>query len=467
MFEPKIYIDRRKALKKSFDSGIILLLGNDESSINYADNIYPFRQDSTFLYYFGLDKPYLTALLDLDEDKEILFGDDPTIDEIIWTGKVSSLKDLAGRAGVNEYRPYEDIKTHLKHQGRDRTIHYLPPYRPEHLLKLQEWLGLEQEQISGRKSIELIKTVVEQRSIKSEKEIELIEEAVNISREMHLEAIRYARPGMKEHEVMSRVHQKALELNGRPAFPIILTKNGQILHNHYYGNTLEEGDIILCDAGGEHASGYAGDLSRSFPVSSHFNDLQRTIYQIVLDAQKAAVDELRPDQLFRDIHLTACIKLAEGLKHLDLMKGDPREAVQAGAHAIFFQCGLGHMMGLDVHDMESLGEGYVGYTDEITKSEEFGLKSLRLGRAVKPGFVVTIEPGIYFIPELIDLWEKDKKHEQFINYSRLEEFRNFGGIRIEDDYVVTEEGCRLLGDPVPRKISEIEELRSQAIKEIV
>jgi len=276
---------------------------------------------------------------------------------------------------------------------------------------------------------------------------------------MHLEAIRSARPGMKEHEVMSRVHQKALELNARLAFPIILTKNGQILHNHNYGNTLEEGDIILCDAGAEHSFGYSGDLSRSFPVSSRFNDLQRTIYQVVLDAQQAAIDELRPGQLFRDVHLAACIKLVEGLKHLGLMKGDPHEAVYTGAHAMFFQCGLGHMMGLDVHDMENLGEEYVGYTDEITKSEDFGLKSLRLGRALKPGFVVTIEPGIYFIPELIDLWGDEKKHQQFINYSKLEEFRTFGGIRIEDDYVITEEGCRLLGESVPREIGEIEELR--------
>lgn len=460
MFETQVYIDRRNTLKERFESGVILFLGNEESSINYADNRYPFRQDSTFLYYFGVNKPHLMAVLDLDENKEILFGDDSTIDEIIWTGRVSPLKDLADIAGVDEYLPFEEVKTYLKDKGRDRTIHYLPPYRPEHRLKLQEWLGLEQKQVREQTSIELIKAVAGQRSIKSKKEIQLIEEAVDISGKMHLEAIRSARPGMKEHEVMSRVHQKALELGGRPAFPIVLTKNGQTLHNHYYGNMLEEGDIILCDAGAEHAFGYAGDLSRSFPVSSRFSALQRTIYQIVLDAQMAAVDKLRPGLLFKNIHLTACIKLAEGLKDLGLMKGDSHEAVQAGAHAMFFQCGLGHMIGLDVHDMENLGEEYVGYTDEITKSEEFGLKSLRLGRTVKPGFVVTIEPGIYFIPELIDLWRKDKKHEQFINYSRLEEFRNFGGIRIEDDYVVTEEGSRLLGDPVPREISEIEELRS-------
>lgn len=465
MFETKVYKNRRNTLKKNLKSGLVLLLGNEESSMNYTDNCYHFRQDSTFLYYIGLNKPHLAAIIDLDEDKEILFGDDPTIDQIVWTGKVPSLQELTDQACMDEGRPYEGIRAYLDQHTKDRKIHYLPPYRPEHTLKLQEWLGLAPEEIAAGKSVALIKAIIKQRSVKSKQEIARIEEAVNMSRQMHLEAICSTRPRMKEHEVMSRIYQKALELGGRLAFPIIFTKHGETLHNHSYDNTLEEGDLVLCDAGAEHLDGYAGDLTRTFPAGRHFNDLQRTAYNIVLEAQIAAVDALKPGVRFLDVHLTACKKLVEGLNHLDLMEGNPAEAVQAGAHAMFFQCGLGHFMGLDVHDMENLGEEYVGYTEDLTKSKQFGLKSLRLGRTVEPGFVVTVEPGLYFIPELIDYWGSQKKHEAFINYDKLEEFRGFGGIRIEDDYVVTDTDCRLLGDPIPKKISEIEELRSKVFEE--
>ncbi|MFH5886215.1 aminopeptidase P family protein [Halalkalibaculum sp. DA3122] len=465
MFETKIYKNRRNTLKKSLNSGLVLLLGNEESSMNYADNCYRFRQDSTFLYYIGLNKSRLAAIIDVDEDKEFLFGDDPTIDQIVWTGKVPSLQELTKQAGMDGCRPYEGIRAYFDQHAKDRKIHYLPPYRPGHTLKLQEWLGLAPEEIAAGKSVELIKGIVEQRNVKSEQELARIEEAVNMSGQMHLEAIRTTRPGMKEYEVMSRVHQKALELGGRLAFPIILTKHGETLHNHSYDNTIEEGDMVLCDAGAEHPDGYAGDLTRTFPAGRHFNDLQRTAYNIVLEAQIAAVDVLKPGVRFLDVHLAACKKLVEGLKHLNLMKGNPAEAVQAGTHAMFFQCGLGHLMGLDVHDMENLGEEYVGYTGDLAKSKQFGLKSLRLGRKVEPGFVVTVEPGLYFIPELIDYWGGQKKHEAFINYDKLEEFRDFGGIRIEDDYIVTEGGCRLLGNPIPKKSSEIEELRRKALEE--
>ena len=464
MVETKVYKDRRDILKRRLGSGVVLLPGNEESAMNYADNCYLFRQDSTFLYYIGLNKPHLTAIIDIDEGREILFGDNPTTEQIIWSGTAPSLDELAARAGIDEYQPYEGTKTYLNKHAKDRTVHYLPPYRPEHTLKLQNWLGLNPDEISKGTSEEFIKAVVKQRSVKSKQEIMRIAEAVNMSGQMQLEAIRCTRPGMKEYEVMSRVHQKALEKGGRLSFPVILTKHGETLHNHSYGHTIKEGDMVLCDAGAEHLDGYAGDLTRTFPAGRQFSDLQRTVYSIVLEAQFAAEESLKPGVRFLDVHLVACRKLVEGLKQLGLMKGDATEAVKAGAHALFFQCGLGHMMGLDVHDMENLGEEYVGYTEELTKSKQFGMKSLRLGRAVKPGFVVTIEPGLYFIPELIDDWGNQKKHKAFINYKKLEDFRDFGGIRVEDDYLVTEDGCSLLGDPIPKKISEIEELRSEAVE---
>lgn len=463
MFDRKVYTERRNELKKRLGSGMVLLLGNEESSINYAENWYPFRQDSTFLYYFGLNKPHLAAIIDIDEDRTILFGDDPTIDDIVWTGPVPSLQDLAGQCGAGTYQPCEKVAAALSDLAGSRTIHYLPPYRPEHTLKLQKWLGLSPVGIAAGASVELIKAIVKQRSYKTAEEIEHIEQAVDISGQMHLEAIRSARPGMKEYGLMSRVHQKALELNGRPAFPIILSTNGHILHNHSYGNTIEEGDMILCDAGGELPSGYSGDLTRTFPAGKRFTDIQRAVYNIVLESQLAAVDAMKPGVLFRDVHLTACLKLTGGLKDLGLMKGDEEDAVQAGAHTMFFQCGLGHMIGLDTHDMENLGEEYVGYTTELSKSKEFGLKSLRLGRELEPGFVVTVEPGLYFIPELIDLWGREKKHGDFIDYERLEAFREFGGIRIEDDYLITDEGHRLLGQPVPKTVESIEEIRARAL----
>ncbi|MTI86360.1 MAG: aminopeptidase P family protein [Balneolaceae bacterium] len=466
MFSSDVYTRRREILKKRVGSGIILLPGNEESGINYADNHYHFRQDSTFLYYTGINKPHLAVIIDIDADKEILFGDEATIDELVWTGPVPSCKNLADSAGLHTHRPYDEMEKYLHTYRADRNIYFLPPYRPEHLLKLQKVLGGSNREIRDQVSVPLIKAIVDQRSYKTAEERSLIEEAVNITCEMHVEAMRSARPGMKEYEVMSRVHQKALEHNGQLSFPIILTVNGQTLHNHYYGNTLSDGDMVLCDAGAEIGMGYAGDMTRTFPVGKRFTNLQREIYDIVLQAQQSAIDALAPGIEFREVHLIACRKIFEGLKAVGLTKGDPHEAVEAGAHTLFFQCGLGHMMGLDVHDMENLGEEYVGYTDELKKSKEFGLKSLRLGRKLEPGFVVTVEPGIYIIPELIDQWKETQKHKAFINYDKLDDVRDFGGIRIEDDFIITEEGTDLLGNPLPKTVEEIEEIRRETLQEI-
>jgi Xaa-Pro aminopeptidase len=460
MFDKSIYKVRRGKLKQQLGKGLVLLLGNEDSSMNYKDNLYHFRQDSSFLYFFGLDRPGLAALIDIDNDKEILFGNDLTLDDIVWTGPQPSLAQQAEPAGISDIRPSAALPAELvTARGAGRTVHFLPPYRPENILKLSGWLSLAPAAVKGHASVPLIKAVVEQRSIKSAEEVAQIDAAVDITAAMHLAAIRGAREGMTEAQLAGVLHGIAISAGGNLSFPIILTVNGQVLHNHYGNTVMKEGQIAICDSGAENGMHYAGDMTRTFPVGKKFTTLQREMYDIVLSAQEAAIAALRPGVLFRDIHSLASEKLVEGLKAAGVMKGDPKEAVAAGAHTMVFQCGLGHMMGLDVHDMEDLGEEYVGYTDELKKSKEFGWKSLRLARSLEPGFVVTIEPGLYFIPELMDRWGAEKKYADFIDYNKLAAFRHFGGIRIEEDLLVTADGSRLLGKPLAKTAAAVEDLR--------
>lgn len=426
--------------------------------MNYRDNQYPFRQDSTFLYFFGLDRPGLVGMIDLDSDTEIIYGNEPTVDDIVWTGKQKSLQDFAAAAGVSVIRPLNSLETDMQ-RNRNQQVHYLPPYRPEHLLQLSAWLDIPAGAVKDKVSVDLIRAVVAQRSIKSEEEVDEIEKAVNTTVDMQLAAASFAAEGMTEAEVASRLHEIAIRAGGNLSFPPILTVNGQILHNHYGGTVLRQGQLVLCDCGAETAMHYAGDLTRTFPVSRQFTDQQKEIYDIVLKAHTAAVDMLQPGRLYRDVHMAACEKLVEGLQEIGLMTGDKREAVAQGAHALFFPCGLGHMMGLDVHDMENLGEEYVGYTADIRKSTQFGLKSLRLARALEAGFVLTVEPGLYFNPDLMDLWSEANKFKEFINYGKLADFRGFGGIRIEEDFLITPEGSRLLGRPLHKTSEGMESLR--------
>jgi Xaa-Pro aminopeptidase len=460
MFDQTTYSARREKLKKQVGKGVILLLGNEDSSMNYRDNLYPFRQDSSFLYFFGLDKPGLAAVIDIDNDRVVVYGRELTMDEIVWTGPLPSLAEQALAAGVAVTEGATALPAVLSSaRGAGRTIHYLPPYRPENILKLSAWLGIAPHSLREHASVPLIKAVVEQRSIKSAEEVEQIEEAVGTTIEMHLAAIRGAREGMTEAQLASGLQAIAIAGGGNLSFPTILTVNGQVLHNHYGPTVMREGRIAICDSGAENAMHYAGDMTRTFPVGKRFTTLQREMYDIVLGAQVAAVDALRPGVLFRDVHALAARKLMEGLNALGVTKGDPGAAVEAGAHTIVFQCGLGHMMGLDVHDMEDLGEEYVGYTETLKKGTAFGWKSLRLGRALEAGFVVTIEPGLYFIPELMDQYRAEGKYRDFINYDRLEALRRFGGIRIEEDLLITEDGSRLLGKPLAKTADEIEALR--------
>lgn len=459
MFSEQTYVDRRNKLRQKMQSGILLFLGNDESPMNYEDNPFHYRQDSTFLYYFGLSHAGLNAVIDLDEDRDILFGDDLTVEDIVWMGTQPSLKERGAKAGIEHIQASGDLPKYLKQaQEKGRTIHFLPPYRAEHRLKLYAWLNISPMEADRHTSENFIKAVVDQRNYKSEEEIREIEKAVNTSVEMHVEAMKMVRPGLSEAVVAGRVQDVAVAAGGNLAFPTIATIHGETLHNHYHGNIMESGDMFLLDAGAETAMGYAGDLSSTFPVAPTFTDRQKEIFAVAFDAHEKAISALKPGTEFKEVHLLACKTIASGLKDMGFMKGDVDEAVSQGAHALFFQCGLGHMMGLDVHDMENLGEEYVGYAGE-KKSTQFGLKSLRLGRELEPGFVLTVEPGIYFIPELIDMWKADNKFNDFINYDKVEEYKDFGGLRNEENFLITEDGCRLLGKPKPKSIADVEAVR--------
>ena len=456
MFDKEIYIQRRKTLCEKVGSGLILLLGNDESPMNYADNCYHFRQESTFLYYFGIDFPGLAAVIDVDNQREVIFGNDYTIDDIVWMGPQPTIAERASQAGVVETKPFAQIEKVVAETLKfKRKVHFLPPYRPEHLLKLTSWLEISPEAVKEQSSVSLVRSVVSQREIKSAEEIAEIEKAVNLSVDMHVAAMQLARPGMTEAQVAARVHEIALAANGEISFPIIATINGQTLHNHYHGNKLKSGDLLLLDAGAETFLHYSGDLSSTFPVNEAFTSIQRDIYNMSLAAHQAAIDALAPGVPFREAHWAACRSIAESMKLIGLMKGDVEEAVAAGAHALFFPCGTGHMMGLDVHDMENLGEVWVGYDGEA-KSTQFGLKSLRLAKPLKPGHVFTIEPGIYFIPELMDKWRAEGHFNDFINWAEVEKFRHFGGIRNEEDFLMTENGAVRLGNPKPKTTEEVE-----------
>jgi len=457
MFDSKVYIQRRKRLKEKIQSGVILFLGNEESPMNYPQNPYHFRQDSTFLYFFGLDSPSLAAVIDVENDKDIIFGDDVDIEDIIWMGFLPSLKERALKVGVEDTelssKLYETVKDAAQ-QGK--KVHFLPPYRPETKLKIAQLLGLGPDTLKDNTSENLIKAVVEQRAVKINEEIEEMEKAHSIAYEMHTTAMKMAKPGVYEKEIAGKMEGIVLSYGCNISFPTILTINGQILHNHYHGNMLEEGRLLVNDSGAESELHYAADITRTVPVGGKFTQKQKEIYELVFNSLENAIRSIKPGIKYRDIHLQTARIIASGLKDIGLMKGDVEEAVNAGAHALFFPHGLGHMIGLDVHDMEDIGEDYVGYDDKTKRSDQFGLAYLRMGRELQPGFVMTAEPGIYFIPALIDKWKGEGKFRDFIDYEKVEEYRDFGGIRIEDDVLVTETGYRVLGKSIPKSVEEIE-----------
>ncbi|MCD4719996.1 MAG: aminopeptidase P N-terminal domain-containing protein, partial [Desulfobacula sp.] len=434
MFDAKVYNDRRNRLRKEIESGIVLILGNPEASFNYPANTYHFRQDSNFLYFFGLDHPDLAGVMDIDENKDYIFGNDVDLDDIIWMGPQPLMSEQAAKVGVGGTAPlnvlFEKVKE-AKSQGR--KIHFVSPYRGETYIQLENLLGIPVADLRNHTSEELIKGIVKLRSIKDEYEIIEMEKAVDIAYEMHTTSMRMAMPGVIEREIAGTIEGISLGMGGPVSFPIILSIHGETLHNHYHGNVLKEGRMMVTDAGAETVSHYASDITRTVPVGGRFNQRQKDIYEIVLEANMRTIEATKPGIANRELHMMAAKVIASGLKDLGLMKGNMDDAVKEGAHAMFFPHGLGHMLGLDVHDMEGLGENYVGYDDEIKRSEQFGTAFLRLGRKHQPGFIFTIEPGIYFIPALIDKWKNEKKFLDFINYDKVETFKDFGGIRIEDD----------------------------------
>jgi len=461
MFSPEIYVSRRKKLKSLIHSGIGLFIGNVDSPMNYPANPYHFRQDSDFLYFFGLDLPGFTGMIDFDSGEEWIFGDDYGLGDIIWMGPQPSVSELALKSGINKTAPVAKAAEMVSEALRlKRQVHFLPPYRAETKMTLGTLLRENPCQMKTLASTDLIKAVVSLRSIKQQEEIEEIEKAVNIAYEMHTTAMKMCKPGVKEQEIFGIIEGIAWSKGAGPSFPVILSIDGQTLHNHSHHNILRTGRMMVTDAGAESALHYASDITRTTPVGGRFEDRQRSVYEIVLRANETAIEVAAPGKMNRDIHMLACKVIAEGMKDLGIMKGNMDEAVKAGAHALFMPHGLGHMLGLDVHDMEGLGENFVGYNEKVKRSEQFGTAFLRFALECRPGHVFTIEPGCYFIPQLIDQWKAEKKFAEYINYDEADKFRDFGGVRIEDNIVITENGHRLLGRPIPKKVAEIEALCS-------
>lgn len=460
MFNKEIYVKRRCELKKLVKSGVIILFGNNDSPVNYPSNCYyPFRQDSSFLYYFGLERDGLVGVIDIDEDTETLVGDDIDIEDIVWYGSVNSVADMAKSTGVGHTAAMKQLQAICNAAlASHRQIHFLPPYRHDTKLMVFDLLGIHPNQQREAASLELIKAVVKMRSVKDQLEIDEIENACAIGYKMHTTAMRATRPGVTEKYVGGLVNGVANSYGAMVSFATIFTQHGEIMHGVPRWDELKEGRLALCDAGAENRNNYCSDNTRTYPVSGKFTQRQLEIYRIVEECHDRVLDWAKPGVKYKDVHMSVCRLMATRLKELGLMKGDVDEAVAAGAHAMFLPHGLGHMMGMDVHDMEGLGQVYVGFDDETRPSDQFGTNALRMGRRLEPGFVVTDEPGIYFIPALIDSWRSQGLHKDFINYDLLETYKDFGGIRIEDDLLITEDGCRFLGqERIPYHPQDVED----------
>lgn len=462
MFAKSTYIERRSLLKKLVGDGLIVIFGNNDAPSNYPANAYKFRQDSSFLYYFGQHREGLVGVIDVDNDKEWLIGDDIDINDIIWTGFVPSVSDLGAEVGVANSAPMSSLKTMVdKAKAEGKTVHYLPPYRHDTMIQISDLLGMHPLKTREMASLKLIKAVVDMRAVKSDEEVEEIERAMEIGYDMHMTAMRACAPGVTEQHIAGLMEGIAHGRGCKVSFQSIVTMHGEIQHGYPSLRPLEAGRLLLVDAGAETVNNYCSDNTRVTPISGKFTSRQRDIYSIVEACHDLAIEKAKPGVKWMDVHLDVCRLMAERLKTVGLMKGNTEDAVQAGAHAMFLPHGLGHMMGMDVHDMEGLGQAYVGFDDEVRPSTQFGLNCLRCGRRLQKGFVMTDEPGIYFIPHLIDLWRSEGKHTEFINYDLLETYKDFGGIRLEDDILITDDGCRVLGkNTIPYHIDDVEAMHS-------
>lgn len=461
MFDKQTYVNRRARLRSLVNDGIIIIFGNNESPCNYPSNgYYPFRQDSSFLYYFGLNRDGLVGVIDIDNNSETVFGNDIDIEDIVWYGSVDSVHDLAAQVGVEHTAPMRALKNTCNEALRQkRRIHFLPPYRHDIKIQIFDLLGIHPVQQKEAASMELIKAVVSMRSVKEQQEIEELERAAEIGYLMHTTAMRLTRPGVTEKFVGGQVDGIAHSYGAMTSFPTIYSQHGEIMHGNPSMSVLQAGRLALCDAGAETINNYCSDNTRTMPVSGTFTQRQLEIYSIVEACHDHVLEVAKPGVKYFDVHLAVCRLMTERLKELGLMKGDTDEAVAAGAHAMFLPHGLGHMMGMDVHDMEGLGQTNVGFDEETRPNlEQFGTNALRMGRRLQKGFVVTDEPGIYFIPALIDEWKVDGHCKEFINFDLLETYKDFGGIRIEDDILITEDGCRFIGEKrIPYHPKDVED----------
>lgn len=459
MFSKETYISRREELKKLVNNGLIILFGNNEAPYNCPGNCYaPLRQDSSFLYYFGQHRDGLIGVIDVDNNNEYLIGNDIDIDDVVWFGSVDSIADMAAQIGVERIEPISNLINIVKKaQTGKQKIHFLPPYRHDNQILIMDLLGIHPSLQKEAASLELISAVVKMRSKKTEEEIEYIDRACDIGYMMHTKAMELCKPGVTEQFIAGQVNGIAYSHSQSISFATICSQHGEIMHGSPKIVPLEAGRLLLCDAGCE-LDDYCSDNTRTMPVSGKFTQKQRDIYQIAVDCHDHALSVAKPGVKWMDVHFDICRLMTNRLKDLGLMKGNTEDAVKAGAHALFLPHGLGHMMGMDVHDMESLGQIYVGYDAETRPNlEQFGTSSLRMGRRLEEGFVITDEPGIYFIPDLIDDWRKQDLHKDFINYDNVNSYRDFGGIRIEDDLLITKDGCRFMGNKrIPYQPDDVE-----------
>ena len=458
LFSKNTYVERRARLRQLVGHGLIVLMGNNESPMNYPSNTYKFRQDSSFLYFFGQHRDGLVGVIDADSGAETLLGDEIDIDDIVWYGEVTSVVQMAEECGVAHTAPMAALTEMVAQaQKAGRKVHFLPPYRHETMIRLHDLLGIHPSQQRDVASQELIQAVIQLRLVKSAEEIEELERAAAIGYEMHTTAMRLCRPGVTEAYIGGVLDGIAASHGSMVSFQSIVSMHGEILHGYPSARPLEAGRLLLCDAGAETREHYCSDHTRTTPISGTFTQRQKDIYNIVVDCHDLALTHARPGVRWWDVHYDVCRLMTDRLKDLGLMKGDTEAAVQAGAHALFLPHGLGHAMGMDVHDMEGLGQTFVGYDEETRPSSQFGTASLRFARRLEEGHVVTDEPGIYFIPALIDLWRKEGTNAEFLCFDEIEKYKDFGGIRIEDDVLITKDGCRFLGEKrIPYHVDEVE-----------
>jgi len=462
MFDTNEYAQRRSQLKQALSGGLVLLIGAGNIPMSSPYNSYPFRQDSTFTYFFGLQRPALAALIDLDDGSEVLFGNEQSDEDMIWHGPhVHSLRDEAAAVGIVRVRPYAELQHSIAAaQQQQRVVHYVPPYRAETSVELTKLLNLAPEQVKPGASRALIEAIVHLREIKSQAEIEELEKAQVVTREMHIAAMRFAKPDVYEYEVVAEMERVLRRHNTYAPYIPIFSRHGEILHNHTYDNLLRQGDLIVNDSGAASPCHYAGDITRTIPVGGRFSARQRAVYEVVLHAQQECIVAIRPGVAYAEVHRSSALHMVRGLSKLGLFRGDAEAIVDSGAYALCYPHGLGHQLGLDVHDMESYGEDLVGYDASHHRSSLFGLRNLRLAKPLRAGMVITVEPGIYFIPQLIANWQGQGLHSDYIDYACFNEYHDFGGIRIEDDVLVTDAGSRILGEPIPKTCEEIESFMS-------